>query len=253
MTENSTLTPAEKVDLLEKKILSLKDDLYLIKFIVTQTILIEKSNKFLTIIYSIFNTIYSIFKTLLKLIFNIIFIVLIYYLAAYIISFSSSKLKLLSYYKYHNNINLYCNLKVLNVPIANKNNTCNIDYIECPVQTSLNYIIPYTNKTFNTTNSFYNYVIDTTKKTRCTDVTSSIFTKTNKSILNRLIITSNTFVKHSSFYFNHTVTCDFTTSTKNFKSINYGNPLIINHEILSTLNHKFYENLIDEVSHLCGN
>jgi hypothetical protein len=88
-------------------------------------------------------------------------------------------------------------------------------------------------------------------KIRCTNYGTIIITSNGK-VKNRIWIDSNTIVKNLSFYFNYTFTCDFTTSLQKIRTI-ADNPLVINQEILSTLNHNLYDDLLDEISKQCSN
>ena len=264
MTSTNNLN---KLDILEHNITSVKKDISILKSynefnkkeqfylrsIINGKLKEENNNDS----YGIFMNIYFILKGftwwisfICRLLFNIIGLIMCVFMFKELIYYTYNKIILLSYYP-TNDIGWTCNYKVLNIPIAFKNNTCDFNYVQCSYFNKILYIEPSTKETFNTTISLYDYAIEQTKKTQCTNI-GTVKIITNNKIKTRIWIDSNTIIKNNYFYYNYTFVCDLSLSPKSLIN-RFENPLVINQEVLSILNHKLYDNIIDEVSTQCSN
>jgi len=253
------LTTEQKVNLLQKEVsiikayydFNIKENFYLRALINENLSNSNDKNN-----YGIFMNIYTILKRftwwisfLSRLLINAIGIIICAVIFKSLIFYTYRKLSLLSYYP-TNDLGWSCNYKVLHIPIALKNHTCDFNYVECSYLNTIHYIDPINKNTFNTTYTLYNHAMKETDKSKCTNYGTVTITSNGK-VKNRIWIESNTIVKNLSFYFNYTFICDITTSPQKIRSIS-DKPLTVNQEVLSTLNHKLYDDLIDEISKQCS-
>ncbi len=254
------LTTEQKINQLEKDVsilksycdFNIKENFFLRAFIKENLSNIDDEKN-----YGIFMNIYTILKRftwwisfLCRLFLNALGLMFFIFICKGLFFYTYNKISLLSYYP-TNELGWSCNYKVIEIPIALKNHTCDFNYVQCSYLNKIVYIDPTSKNTFNTTHSLYNYAMKEMDKIRCTNYGTIIITSNGK-VKNRIWIDSNTIVKNLSFYFNYTFTCDFTTSLQKIRTI-ADNPLVINQEILSTLNHNLYDDLLDEISKQCSN